>query len=492
MHTSMIHLPVNLFLASQVEDAEKAFVGAKDISLNQLVEAAGTKAFELLSSSIDRASPILLLAGYGNNGADTYVCARLLIEAGYQISLMGLDKTQMGTEVLSAQSEFRRVGGRVECSDIDKILSASIIVDGLLGVGCKGELRGQFKPIIEAVNLSKAKVFSLDIPSGLNPDTGAGEGAVIANVTLTFGAVKQGLLTGRARACVGELLFADIGLTEYLSPPSSKMISLDFVREHIIPRSKYSHKGDSGKVSIIGGDTGMAGAVRLAAEACLRAGSGLVTVISKPAHQLAVNATRPELMFWGCDLVDMEVYLKLGWADVLLIGPGLGQQDWGYNLLKAVGLSDKPCVLDADALNMLSREPYKQEKWVLTPHSAEAAKLLGITTGEVEQDRFAAVKAIQTKYGGVAVLKGPGTLICGAKECVVAPVGNPGLASGGAGDALGGVISALMAQGFDSFTAAKMGVVIHGEAADRAALEGERGMLASDLMPHIRHLVNNL
>ena len=353
-------------------------------------------------------------------------------------------------------------------------------------------MRDEFKSIIDAVNLSKAKVYSLDIPSGLNPDTGSGGNSIVADVTIIFAALKQGLLTGRARVCVGELVFVDLGVTEYLSTPSATRVSLDFVRQNMTPRARDSHKGDCGKVSIIGGDIGMAGAVRLAAEACLRAGSGLVTVISRPAHQLAINATRPELMFWGCELVDMEVYLRLGWADTLLVGPGLGQQDWGYNLLKAVGLSNKPCVVDADALNMLSVEPYKQTEWVLTPHSAEAARLLGISVYDVEQDRFTAVKAIQAKYGGVVVLKGPGTLIYDGIDCYVAAVGNPGLASGGCGDVLAGIIAALMAQGFSLCKAAVMGVVIHGEAADRAAIAGERGMLASDLMPHIKHLVNNL
>jgi len=161
----------------------------------------------------------------------------------------------------------------------------------------------------------------------------------------------------------------------------------------------------------------------------------------------------------------MEVYLRLGWAQVVVLGPGLGKHDWGYNLFKAAGLSDKPCVLDADALNLLSQEPRRQTNWVLTPHPGEAARLLGCSVADIEHDRFAAVRALQQKYGGVVLLKGAGTIIFDGKQMVVAPVGNPGLASGGCGDVLSGIIGALMAQGM--------------------------GMLASDLMPFIRQLVNS-
>jgi len=485
-------LPCEMFLNSQVRTAEQKFVDSGNTDFYRLVESAGTAAFEQIEMAQDKSCSILVLVGYGNNGADGYVCARRLLEAGYRVALMAFTREQMGEEVLKAQKLFIESGGEVERFSPKKLISADVIIDGLLGTGFSGDIKGDFKLAIDSINSSDAWVFSLDIPSGISADTGTGVNAVVADVTLTFGAVKQGLMTGRARHCVGQLLFTALGLTEYLPQANSINVSIDYVNQHMKPRDRDSHKGLSGKVSVIGGDTGMAGAVRLAGEACLRAGAGLVTVISRPEHQIVVNSNRPELMFWGCELVDMEVYLRLGWANILVIGPGLGKQDWGYNLLKAVGLTDKPCVMDADALNLLSAEHGRQEHWVLTPHSGEAARLLGISTQEVENDRFAAVKDIQQKYGGVVVLKGPGTLIYDGLQCYVAPVGNPGLASGGCGDVLSGIIAALMAQGFDKLSSAIMGVVVHGEAADRAAMDGERGMLASDLMPYIRKLVNKI
>ena len=492
-------LPCELYRASQIREAELSLVTSGCVNYIDLIESAGESAYRQLVKKINSETPVLVLAGYGNNGADAFVCARHLLEAGFDVSLMAmsrLDNPQevsvISAEFIHARDGFKAKGGIIETPNMDKITTAEVIIDGLLGLGLKGEPRPSFRDIIAAINSSKAWVLSLDVPSGLNADTGSGLCTVQANVTLTFGGLKQGLLTGHARQCVGELVFADLGLQPYLPESKVTRVSNDLLTNMISPRARDTHKGLSGKVTVIGGDKGMAGAIRLAAEACLRAGAGLVTVLSRPEHQHTVNANRPELMFWGCELVDMEVYLRLGWANTLMIGPGLGKQSWGYNLLKAVGLCDKPCVLDADALNLLSEEPCNNNNWVLTPHSGEAARLLGITAIEVERDRFAAVENIQKRYGGIVVLKGPGTLISDGKTCVVAPVGNPGLASGGCGDVLSGIIAALISQGFSLYDAAIMGVVVHGEAADRAAITGERGMLASDLMPHIRSLVNNL
>ncbi len=485
-------LPSALYTAQMIRDAEARLIASGEANLCQLIDSAGQSAFELLQREGKLNSKILVLAGYGNNGADAYICATLLLESGCDVALYAVERSEAGEGISYAKAAFLAAGGH-QLSDYEEALKeAEVIVDGLLGTGVKGELRAPFAEMIVAINRYSPWILSLDVPSGIDVDTGAGQLAVKADVTLTFGAPKQGLITGKARDCVGRLWFADIGLQEYL--PESKVlnIALRLTDLGLPARAQNSHKGACGKVTVIGGDIGMAGAPRLAAESCLRAGAGLVAVISRSEHLTVVNSGRPEIMFWGCELVDMEVYQRLGWADILLIGPGLGKHDWGYNLLKATGLSDKPCVMDADALNLLALEPSRQSNWVLTPHSGEAARLLGISIAEVEADRFAAVYALQAKYGGVVVLKGAGTLIYDGKVCHVAPVGNPGLASGGSGDVLGGIIAALMAQGMAKMEAASAGVVVHGAAADLAAKEGERGMLACDLFAHIRALVDKI
>ncbi|GIU06186.1 MULTISPECIES: NAD(P)H-hydrate dehydratase [unclassified Shewanella] len=486
-------LPTSLFLTEQVRAAELSAVKSGCVSLYQLVEKAGAAAFELIKERLADTKEVVVLAGHGNNGADAYVTASLLLEAGFDVTLQASTPSNPSDELTSAIRQFLESGGEVVEFCHSQILEAGVIIDGLLGTGISGELSAELSRVIDAANKSSAWVLSLDVPSGLNPDTGSyATIAIEADVTLTFGALKQGLLTGKARHNCGEILIAELGLTGYLPKPSAtRIVSSQYIKA-FSPRKRDAHKGNCGKVSVIGGDYGMAGAVRLAAEGCLRSGAGLVTVISRPEHQLIVSATRPELMFWGCELVDMEVYLKLGWATALVIGPGLGTDDWGYNLLKAVDLSDKPCVIDADGLNLLKEMPMRQKYWILTPHPGEAARLLNISIEEVEQDRFKAIRLLHQEYGGVIVLKGAGTLIFDGNQCVVAPVGNPGLASGGCGDVLAGVIGGLVAQGYSSMEAACLAVVIHGDAADLAARAGERGMLASDLMPYIRQLVNEI
>ncbi|CAM3934614.1 NAD(P)H-hydrate dehydratase [Shewanella aquimarina] len=485
-------LPSALYTAQMIRDAEARLIASGEANLCQLIDSAGQSAFELLQREERLNNKILVLAGYGNNGADAYICATLLLESGCDVALYAVERPEPGEGISYAKAAFLAAGGH-QLSDYEEALKeAGVVVDGLLGTGVKGEPRAPFAEMIKALNAYSPWILSLDVPSGIDVDTGAGQLAVKADVTLTFGAPKQGLITGKARDCVGRLWFADIGLQDYL--PDSKVLNIAYRLTDLgLPaRAQNSHKGACGKVTVIGGDNGMAGAPRLAAESCLRAGAGLVAVISRPEHLTVVNSGRPEIMFWGCELVDMEVYQRLGWADILLIGPGLGKHDWGYNLLKATSLSDKPCVMDADALNLLALDPSRQSNWVLTPHSGEAARLLGISIAEVEADRFAAVYALQAKYGGVVVLKGAGTLIYDGKVCHVAPVGNPGLASGGSGDVLGGIIAALMAQGMSKMDAASAGVVIHGAAADLAAKDGERGMLACDLFAHIRALVDRI
>ncbi|MBU1392107.1 MAG: NAD(P)H-hydrate dehydratase [Gammaproteobacteria bacterium] len=491
MAQDLSQFPKALFTQAQVREAELSAVSQGASSLYELVERAGAAAFECLVKHNPNASSVFILAGSGNNGADALVCACLARASGMDVSVM-MTSAAGTPECQQALTHYLAEGGKLLPLEVEPILAAKIIVDGLLGTGVRDAVRDDMAKYIRAINDNSAWVLSLDLPSGVIADTGAVVGvAVMADITLCFGGWKQGVLTGKARHYSGELEFADLGLTPFFAEASAQRVGRETLKDYFAARARDSHKGQSGKVTVIGGDMGMAGAVRLASEACLRAGAGLVTVISRPEHQLTVNVSRPELMFWGCDLVDMEVYLRLGWAQVIVLGPGLGKHDWGYNLFKAVGLSDKPCVLDADALNLLSNEPRRQTNWVLTPHPGEAARLLGCSVAEIELDRFAAVRAIQQKYGGVVLLKGAGTVIFDGKQMVVAPVGNPGLASGGCGDVLSGIIGALMAQGMDNMQATVLGVVVHGCAADLAAIQGERGMLASDLMPFIRQLVNS-
>lgn len=259
---------------------------------------------------------------------------------------------------------------------------------------------------------------------------------------------------------------------------------------YLKPRPREAHKGMYGHVLVIGGDYGFFGAVRMAAEAALRVGAGLVSIATRIEYASTLNIMRPEIMCHGIRSEKGLVTL-LDKATVVVIGPGLGQSRWAKKLLLRVIKSKKPLVVDADALNILASKPVKYANWILTPHPGEAARLLKIKSKEVQVDRLSTIKALQEKMGGVCVLKGAGSLILAPNECLaVCEAGNPGMASAGMGDVLSGVIGGLLAQDIPLVDAAKLGVLVHAEAGDLAAKEGERGMIATDLFPFLRRLVN--
>jgi NAD(P)H-hydrate epimerase len=327
----------------------------------------------------------------------------------------------------------------------------------------------------------------------LNADTGHCPGsAIVAQLTVSFIAAKRGTYTGQAATKVGTLVVDTLGLPEILwqgMPSDAALLEA----AHLPPRARDAHKGNNGHVLAIGGDHGTAGAIRLCSEAALRSGAGLVSVATRADNLFALNAARPELMAHAVH-GPQELQSLRERATVLAVGPGLGQAAWGHALWLTALDSGKPMVLDADGLNLLAREPRQfSTPVVLTPHPGEAARLLSSTIAEVEKDRFAAARALAQRYDAVAVLKGSGSLIAHPDGRLdVCTWGNPGMATGGMGDLMTGVIAALMAQGCDAWQAARMGVGLHARAGDLAARHGERGLLASDLLEPLRTLGNGL
>jgi hydroxyethylthiazole kinase-like uncharacterized protein yjeF len=273
---------------------------------------------------------------------------------------------------------------------------------------------------------------------------------------------------------------------------TAHLLTDSLLTTHLPKRQRDAYKGDFGHVLVIGGDYGMGGAVRMAAEAAACVGTGLVSVATRAEHITIVSGNRPELM---CHAVNSpKTLLPLAnKATVIAIGPGLGQTKWSERLFAAALDLPKPKVVDADALNLLAKNAVKRDDWILTPHPGEAARLLQTTAKQIQTDRLCAVRTLQQRYGGVAVLKGAGTLVCaGENEIYICDAGNPGMASGGMGDVLTGVIAGLLAQGLSLLHAAQLGVYLHARAGDEAAREkGERGLLALELMPYLRHWVNS-
>lgn len=483
-----------LHTAAQVRELDRLAIAEAGIAGYELMCRAGRAAFEALREAWPRARRIVVLCGAGNNAGDGYVVARLARERGLEAEVLWLrDPAGLAGDAATAARDWHAAGGRSRPFDAGALAGADVVVDALLGTGLDRPLEGSWAAAVEALATATAPVLALDLPSGLHADTGAVLGAAVrADLTVTFVGAKRGLLTGEAPDHVGRLLYDDLDVPEAVLarvPPAALRVTAADVREVLPPRPRTAHKGRFGHVLVVGGNNGMAGAARLAGEGALRAGAGLVSVAVRSGHAAAIAAGRPELM--ARDVEGAEALAApLARATVLAAGPGLGQDAWARALLARVLEAPQPKVLDADALNLLAAEPVRREDWVLTPHPGEAARLLGTDTATVQRDRFAAARALVERYGGVAVLKGAGTIVADARAVWVCDRGNPGLASGGTGDVLTGVIAGLLAQGLAPEEAARTGVWLHGAAADAAAACGERGMIASDLLAHVRGLAN--
>ncbi len=275
-----------------------------------------------------------------------------------------------------------------------------------------------------------------------------------------------------------------------LSAPVEQITVASFAN-YLQPRPRDMHKGNAGHVLVVGGEPGHSGAVLMAAMAALRVGAGLVSIATHPTHAAVLNVSCPEVMCYGVRY-SWQVRDLLAKATVVVVGPGLGQSIWARRLWRMVLKRDCPLIVDADGLNLLARYPSQCNHWILTPHPGEAARLLKKTTAEVQADRLATVKGLQQQYRGVTVLKGAGTLVLAPNQLpVLCAAGNPGMATAGMGDVLSGVIASLVAQGIPLAEAAKLGVSLHAEAGDLVAKDrGERGMIATDLLPYLQLLVN--
>ncbi len=373
------------------------------------------------------------------------------------------------------------------------LLEADVIVDALFGTGLARPATDEAAAMIAGMNTCGRPVVAVDMPSGLHSDTGAVLGvAVHAEITVTFIGRKQGLYVGDGLDHAGRVIVDDLGVPAACfdgTIPVARLIGEDAVLRALPRRARTTHKGSHGHVLVIGGGLGMPGAARLAGEAALRAGAGLVTLAVHPGNS-AIVAARPELMCVGASSA-ADLAPLLGRATVIAAGPGLGQGAWAEPLVDAAIDSGVPLVMDADALNWLAAHPRSCDHWILTPHPGEAARLLGTTPAAVQADRLGSARALQARYGGVAVLKGAGTIVYPpGGPAFVCDRGNPGMAAGGMGDVLTGVVAGIAAQCGDLALAARAGVFVHAQAGDLASRAGERGMLASDVLRQVRACVN--
>jgi NAD(P)H-hydrate epimerase len=459
-----------------------------------LMQQAGLAAFHCLLERWPQAQRIGVVVGAGNNGGDGYVLAGLARAAGRQVTVLRLATDAPATR-LSQQAEqaFIAAGGAVAHFD-GGLPPVDLLVDALFGIGLNRAPAGGAADLINAITASGLPVLSLDVPSGVDAQTGNVPGVAIrATVTLQFIVRHQGLYTGAALEHVGGRRLAALELPAGAHQGvqhSAECWQQPRLRAQLPARRANTHKGESGHVLCVGGNLGSGGAVMLASESALRAGAGLVSVATRAAHVAPLLARLPEAMVHAVqDAQDLQALLTR--AGAIAIGPGLGQDDWAHELWRQVLASGKPLVIDADALNLLAKAPQPPGDAILTPHPGEAARLLGLSTAQVQADRFTAARALADRFHAVVVLKGAGSVVA-APDSVprVIAAGNPGMAVGGMGDLLTGIIAALRAQGLGAFDAASTGALLHSLAGDAAASDGQRGLLPTDLLAPLRRLVN--
>lgn len=481
-----------LYTVEQVRALDRRAIDVLGIPGYELMQRAAASALVCLRQHWPHARRIAVYAGPGNNGGDGFLLAALAREAGLHAEVFAWGESH-GDDAVRARREFEHGGGNVHGWHEGIALPAvDVHVDALYGTGLKRALTPDVAALVRCIHATRQPVLALDVPSGVNADTGDVPGdAVRADVTVTFIALKRGLFTGLAPGYVGTVQWESLGLPETLWHGTEA--DADLMQPWTLPpRPRQSHKGSNGHVLAIGGDHGTAGAIRLCGEAALRGGAGLVSVATRADHLTALNSARPELMAHEVN-GPQALEALLPRATVLALGPGLGQGAWGHALWLTALDSRLPLVLDADGLNLLAREPREcADTSVITPHPGEAARLLGCDTATIGTDRYAAVRELARRYRAVAVLKGAGSLVADPQGRVaVCPWGNPGMATGGMGDLLTGIIAALLAQGCDAWQAACLGVALHARAGDLAAARGgERGLMATDLLEPLRLLLN--
>lgn len=489
-------LPPLLYSTQKTRLLDKIAIDKFGLPGYTLMNRAGAAVFSHLQHKFPLAKRILVCCGAGNNAGDGYVIARLAHKAGYEVEVLSLvDPKLLKGDARIAYEDWKSLGIQLTGMKPELFKASDVIIDALLGTGLERPVEGQWQALIEQINQSQCPVIAVDIPSGLEADTGRVLGVAIkATLTVSFIALKKGMLTYKARDYCGEIYFDNLEVPEacyHQVEADARLLQWPELQRHFKSRLHDSHKSSYGHVLLVGGDYGMPGAVRMAAEAALRSGAGLVTVVTRPEHVSTIVTARPELMVVGTEDGRIPGEL-LARVSCIVIGPGLGQNTWGNQLVGQVLATDITKVLDADALNLLTIEDGPRTDWVLTPHPGEAARLLGDVPLAIQSDRFTAVDILQQSYGGCVVLKGSGTLVkCGAAATTaVCAYGNPGMASAGMGDVLSGVLGAFLAQGFGLELAAELAVVVHARAADQAAVKGQRGLLATDLFDSIRDCVN--
>lgn len=482
--------PLSLHDAAQVRALDARLMAAGTPGA-VLMQRAAQAAWRALRRRWPQVRKLCVLAGPGNNAGDGYLLAVLARRAGWDVQVYSLvDPARLRDAAAQAYAEACAQGVQVQPWHAEAVLDG-LLVDAMLGTGLAGELREPYASAVARINASGLPCLALDIPSGLCADTGRLWGAAVrADLTVTFIALKLGLFTGAGPDQVGELCFADLQADAALcaaAPAMAQRLTAGNL-QRLPARPRTTHKGRCGRLLVVGGERGYGGAALLAAQSGLRGGAGMVSLATREEHVAGALARCPELMVRGL-LSSGQLLALLPGHDVLVVGPGLGQGAWGRSLLTAAAQFEGAQVWDADALNLLAAGRVQiRAGAVLTPHPGEAARLLGCSLAEVQDDRPAAALRLAQRYQAVVVLKGAGSLVTDGHALRLCEHGHPAMAGPGLGDVLAGLIGALLAQGLAALPASELAVWLHARAGERLGQAG-RGLLASELVGVIRELL---
>lgn len=481
------NIPQSLYTAQQTRELDRLTIENHGIPGSTLMARAAEACYQTISKRWSHAKKIAVICGIGNNGGDGFVLARRAKPLGLNMHVYAVgDLNKLSGDALEAYEALQGTAIEISTFTDQDFSQYDLIIDAVFGSGLDRAITGTFKTAVEHINASGKDVLAVDVPSGINSDTGCIMGvAVKACATVCFIGLKRGLFTADGPEHCGEIIFDDLEVPKAVFKSVNSTCTLlhkNHITKTLSRRPRNTHKHAQGHVILAGGDENMMGAIVLSCKAALRAGAGVVSAITRKAHASFVTLAQPELMVHGSERPSDWRNL-LTKATAIGVGPGLGSSNWSENVYNTIIDTSLPLVIDADGLNHLARHPIVRGDWIITPHAGEAARLLGTTTLAVQNDRFAAAKALQEKYAATVILKGCGTIIATTTgEFFICPYDTPAMATAGMGDILTGIVTAFLAQGLSLDDAAKSGVLAHGLAAQKAAGQHSRGLIASDVI----------
>jgi hydroxyethylthiazole kinase-like uncharacterized protein yjeF len=501
---------MKLYTASETRKIDSLAIKEENISGYSLMQSAAEFSLDVIVREFPEVKDLVVFCSKGKNSGDGFLLGVYGQEFGLNVTVV------MCSPITDLKGVTKKAYDELKSSKVKTIQARSIknlklsketvIVDALVGTGLKGNLRRNIRDSVLTINKLGIKypVVSLDVPSGVNSDTGdVADVCVFADITTTFVARKRGCFTSIGKKVSGDIQYSDLDIPKKVFskiPSTCSVIDFEDLVDRVIFREQDAHKGNFGHAIVIAGDRGLGGAGILASKAIVYSGTGLTTLATRPEHVSASLVSCPEVMVKGVSSgQDVEEYLLK--PNVIAIGPGLGQTAWSEQMVQRVFMEaesrDVPVIMDADALNLLAKLRLSNKlpkQLILTPHPGEAATLLNTTVDNVESDRFGAAQKIHKKFNATVVLKGAGTIIIhndgSLRKWGICSSGNPGMAAGGMGDALTGIIAGILAQGLSIRDAVEAGVDLHAKSADLMSHEvGEAGLTPTDVIEGLRLLL---